>query len=158
MAGRVYSSVIPWIGIFQARIPGWATISFLQGIFPTQGSNPHLLHCRFILLLLSNWGSSSSPLIFSNQPVHTQLLPSCPTLCNPMDRSPPGSFVHGILQARILEWVGWLLQGIFPTQGMNPHLPQCRQILCCWATKEAHYSNSTSKPSPFFHPDYHESS
>ena len=29
----------------------------------------------------------------------------CPTLCNPMDYSPPGSSVHGILQARILEWV-----------------------------------------------------
>ena len=30
---------------------------------------------------------------------------SCPTLCNPMDRSPPDSSVHGISQARILEWV-----------------------------------------------------
>ena len=30
---------------------------------------------------------------------------SCPTLCHPMDCSPPGSAVHGILQARILEWV-----------------------------------------------------
>ena len=30
---------------------------------------------------------------------------SCPTLCNPMDYSPPDSSVHGILQARILEWV-----------------------------------------------------
>ena len=30
---------------------------------------------------------------------------SCPTLCNSMDYSPPGSSVHGILQARILEWV-----------------------------------------------------
>ena len=29
----------------------------------------------------------------------------CPTLCNPMDYSPPGFSVHGILQARILEWV-----------------------------------------------------
>ena len=29
----------------------------------------------------------------------------CPTLCNPMDCSPPGSSVHGILQARMLEWV-----------------------------------------------------
>ena len=28
----------------------------------------------------------------------------CPTLCNPMDYSPPGSSVHGILQARIREW------------------------------------------------------
>ena len=30
---------------------------------------------------------------------------SCLTLCNPMNCSPPGSSVHGILQARILEWV-----------------------------------------------------
>jgi len=30
---------------------------------------------------------------------------SCPTLCDPKDCSPPGSSVHGILQARILEWV-----------------------------------------------------
>ena len=37
--------------------------------------------------------------------VHAKLLPSCPTLCNPMDCSPAGSPVHGILQARILEWV-----------------------------------------------------
>ena len=29
----------------------------------------------------------------------------CPTLCNPIDSSPPGSSVPGILQARILEWV-----------------------------------------------------
>ena len=29
----------------------------------------------------------------------------CPTLSNPMDYSPPGSSIHGILQARILEWV-----------------------------------------------------
>ena len=32
-------------------------------------------------------------------------LPSCPTLCDPIDRSPPGSPVPGILQARTLEWV-----------------------------------------------------
>ena len=30
---------------------------------------------------------------------------SCPTLCDPMDCSLPGSSIHGILQARILEWV-----------------------------------------------------
>ena len=29
----------------------------------------------------------------------------CPTLCDPIDCSPPGSSIHGILQARILEWV-----------------------------------------------------
>ena len=30
---------------------------------------------------------------------------SCPTVCNPMDCSPSGSSVHGVLQARMLEWV-----------------------------------------------------
>ena len=34
-----------------------------------------------------------------------KLLQSCPTLCDPIDRSPPSSPVSGILQARILEWV-----------------------------------------------------
>ena len=49
----------------------------------------------------------------------------CRILCDPMDDR-----VHGILQARILEWVTFpLLQGIFPTQGLNPGLPHCRRIL-----------------------------
>ena len=34
-----------------------------------------------------------------------KLLQSCPTLCNPIDGSPPGSPIPGTLQARILEWV-----------------------------------------------------
>ena len=54
----------------------------------------------------------------------------CLTVCDPMDCSPLGSSVHGILQARIVG-VGcrYLLQGIFPTQGLNLGLLQCRQIL-----------------------------
>ena len=43
----------------------------------------------------------------------------CLTLCDPMDYSLPGSSIHGILQARILECCHFLLQGIFPTQGLN---------------------------------------
>ena len=35
----------------------------------------------------------------------SEVAQSCPTLCDPMDCSPPGSSVHGILQARTLEWV-----------------------------------------------------
>ena len=96
---------------------------------------------------------------------------SCLTLCDPKDCSPPGSSVHGILQARIMDGMAcpppWdlpnpgtesrspslqadslpseppgksintvmgslsLLQGIFPTQGPNPGLLHCRQILYC---------------------------
>ena len=37
--------------------------------------------------------------------MHAKLLQSCLTLCNPVDSSPPGTSVHEILQARILEWI-----------------------------------------------------
>ena len=44
-------------------------------------------------------------------------------LCNPMGYSPPGSSVHGILLARILEWVAIPpLKGVSWSQGSNPHL------------------------------------
>ena len=42
----------------------------------------------------------------------------CPTLCDPMDCSPPGPSVHGTLQARILEWVA-ILQGGLPEPGIK---------------------------------------
>ena len=38
-------------------------------------------------------------------PASAKSLQSCPTLCDPIDGSPPGSPVPGILQARTLEWV-----------------------------------------------------
>ena len=47
--------------------------------------------------------------------VHAQL---CPTLCDPMDCSPPGSSVHGIFQARILEWVPIAYSGDLPDPGI----------------------------------------
>ena len=53
----------------------------------------------------------------------------CPTLCDPMDCSLPGSSVHGISQARILEWVAISFSRAFPTQGSNPGLLNYRQIL-----------------------------
>ena len=50
--------------------------------------------------------------------------------CDPMDCSPPDSSVHGIYQARILEWVALSFsREIFPTQGSNPGLLYCRWIL-----------------------------
>ena len=67
--------------------------AFLQEIFPTQESNPGLLHCRQILYQLSYEGS---PHISDSESEVTQ---SCLTLCNLLDRSPPGSLFHGILQA-----------------------------------------------------------
>ena len=62
-----------------------------------------------------------------NKMLATQL---CPTLWDPVNCSPPGSSVHGILQARILEWVAIpFSREFFPTQESNPGLLHCREIL-----------------------------
>ena len=55
---------------------------------------------------------------------------SCPALCDAMDCSPPGSFVFGDSPGKNTG-VGChaLLQGIFPSQGWNPGISHCRQIL-----------------------------
>ena len=65
--------------------------------------------------------------------VHAKALQSCPTLCDPMDCSPPGSSVHGDSPGQNTG-VGChvLLWEIFPTQGSKLcllKLPHCRQIL-----------------------------
>ena len=48
---------------------------------------------------------------------------SCPTLCDPMDCSPPGSSVHGIFQARMLEWVPFPSPGDTSKPGIEPRSP-----------------------------------
>ena len=45
---------------------------------------------------------------------------SCPTLCDPMDYSLPGSSVHGIPQERILEWVAIPFSGDLPNPAFKP--------------------------------------
>ena len=66
----------------------------------------------------------------------------CPNLCDPMDCSLPGPSVHGDSPGKNTG-VGChaLLHGIFPTQGSNPGLSQCRQILYCLSRQ--------GSPSPF---------
>ena len=129
------------------------SLSLLQRIFPTQGSNPGLPHCGWSLYPLSHkgshsglelphgelgsshpwdlpslevsrlkWGGLCGSLFTSSYsmcwvvadleragPVPAaaaaESLQSCPTLCDPIEGSPPGSPVPGILQARTLEWV-----------------------------------------------------
>ena len=66
---------------------------------------------------------------------------SCPTLCDLMDCSPPGSSVHGILQARILEWVvspfsNACMQAcsvaLVVSDSVQPHGQQPTRLLCPW--------------------------
>ena len=66
------------------------------------------IHQDFICLSTCN--NLSQPISLTPTPpltcmLHAKLLQSCLILCSPMDCSPPGSSVHGILKARILEWV-----------------------------------------------------
>ena len=53
-----------------------------------------------------------------------QLLQLCPTLCDPVDCNPPGSSVHGILQARILEWVAMYSYRNLCDPGTEPVSPE----------------------------------
>ena len=83
--------------------------------------------------------SALSPLAGSrNHSVKVKATQASPTLCNPMDCSLPGSSVHGILQARILEWVAVP----FPSGSSQPRYQT--QVSCSvggfltvWATTEA---------------------
>ena len=79
--------------------------ALLQRICPIQGSNPCLLHCRKIFFLPF--------IVYFSAWVCAKSLQSCLTLCDSMDCSPPGSSVHGVLQARILEWVAMPFSNIF---------------------------------------------
>ena len=65
------------------------------GIEPTSPAFPVLAGRFFTLDILEILAVASDAV---------KLLQSCPTLCNPIDGSPPGSPIPGILQARLLEW------------------------------------------------------
>ena len=75
----------------------------------------------------------------------SEVAQSCPTLCDPVDCSPPGSCIHGNLQARILEWVA-----ISFSRGSSR--PRDRTQDSCitgrcfnlWATREAHFNLCTA--------------
>ena len=62
---------------------------------------PDILECEV------KWALGSITMNKASAAPAAKLLQSCPTLCDPIDSSPPGSAVPGILQARTLEWVAF---------------------------------------------------
>ena len=50
----------------------------------------------------------------------SEVAQSCPTLCDPMDCNLSGSSVHGIFQARVLEWLLFLFSGDLPDSEIKP--------------------------------------
>ena len=117
-------------GILQPRILEWGSLSLLQGIFPTQGSNPGLPHGRRILYHLSHQGSllEISLTHFSHIFIIKTLIYY---LCT------ASSSFHGILQARILEGFPCSSTGIFPTQGSNLVSHIAGRFFTIRATREA---------------------
>ena len=107
-------------GISQARILGCHFL--LQVIFPTQGSNLCLLHCRWILYQLSNQRSPlRSEELLSRSGGEKGLRGSgAGTLGVPLGGT---RRVQGILQARILEWVAFPSSGDHPDLGIEPASP-----------------------------------
>jgi len=86
------------VGILQARI--LECIPLLQG-WPgarRHNSEPQFPH-------LQNGGNDTDYLGIRDTLYKVLVIQSCPILCDPMDYSLPGSSVHGMLQAKILEWV-----------------------------------------------------
>ena len=73
-----------------------------------------------------------------NKPLQQQVTQLCPTLCNPMDSFPPASPVHGILQARILEWVAIpFSRGSSQPKGQTQVSCMAGGFFTAWATREA---------------------
>ena len=68
--------------------------------------------------------------------VCAKALESCLTFFNPMDYSPPDSSIHGFSRQEYWSGLPCPPPGFFPTQGSNPGLFHCRQILYHWATRE----------------------
>ena len=94
--------------------------------------------------------SVSQPILATQNSVlcmRAKSLQSCPSLCDPMDCSPPGSSVHGILQARILEWVAMpSSRGSF--QPRDQTQVSCVSCLDRWVLYHEHHLGSTPPQSP----------
>ena len=121
---RIFSAFLGTCGIYVLLtlwIKEWPMVLVLYGIHTHQETNGTLKK--------GNWGGIKwNPY----KGVLCLVSQSCLTLCNPVDYSPSGSSVHGdSLGKNTGVGCHTLLQGIFPTQGLNPGLPHCRQILYC---------------------------
>ena len=94
----------------------------------------HIYTCMYIYILFRFFSIVDYYKILNTVPcacMHAQSFQSCPTLCNPMSRSLPGSFVHGVFLARILEWVA-----LPSSRGSSqPRDRTCISCVCCTADR-----------------------
>ena len=93
----------------------------------------HQVFLKFGTLETWGWIIQCAVTTLATTCVYAQL---CPILCDPMDCSPPGSSVHGVSQARILEWIAISFSRDLPYPKIEPlsaagagSLLHCRRIL-----------------------------
>ena len=131
------------------------------GLIPGQGTRSHMWQLRVCMPQLKilcattkTWCSQINikkksgmygVKAFLGNKTHTQLMLccaqslSCVQLCDPIACSLPGSSVHGILQARILEWVAVpFSRGSSQSRDQTQDFPHCRQNLYCLSHQESH--------------------
>ena len=82
-----------------------ASILRHSAFFTVQLSHPYMTTGKKIALTRQTFVGKVMSLLFNMLSAAAKPLQSCPTLCDPIDGSPPGSPVPGILQTRTLEWV-----------------------------------------------------
>ena len=97
--------VTPWTAALQASLSHTISQSLPKSTFiachPAISSSDALFSCP---QSCPASGKDNEPILTHAAATAAKSLQSCPTLCDPIDGSPPGSPVPGILQARVLEW------------------------------------------------------
>ena len=106
----------------------WSGLPFTS---PEDLPNPGLPHCRRILYQLSYQGSPKK-YTAAAAAAAAKLGQSCPTLCDPIDSSPPGSPIPGILQARTLEWAAISFSNAWKWKGKVKLLSRVRLFATPW--------------------------
>ena len=126
----------PWNSPGQST--GVGSLSLLQGMFQAQGLNPGLPHCRRILYRLRHKGSKPSyktallrqAMVLAKSVQFSSVAQSCPTFCDPMNRSTPGLPVHHQLpeftQTHVHR-VGDAIQPSHPLSSPSPPAPNPSQ-------------------------------
>ena len=98
----------------------------MQGLFQTIRCE-YMRSWKFILLFWINFFTW-----FKHAAAAAKLLQSCPTLCDPIEGSPPGSPVSGILQARTLEWVAISFSSAWKWKVKVKSLSHVRLLVTSW--------------------------
>ena len=111
-------------GVLQARTLERVAISYSRGSFwPREPTWVSCIAGRFFTIVLPKGYINMPPNVCVCVCVCVLVAQSCPTLCDPMDCNLLGSSVHGILQARTLEWVVIPFSRELPNPGNKPGPP-----------------------------------